>query len=105
MAVCLEYQAIYQRKPLVISTRMQQLVVGLLLLAVLVTKVWVKVECTDLGYQLAAEHEKTVEYSLQRRELEFKRSVLLRPDALRARAEALGLRLIVPEQARRIVLR
>ena len=104
MAVCLEYQAIYQKKPLVISTRLQQFLVGVLLLSVLVAKVWIKVECTDLGYQLAAEHEKTVEYSLQRRELEFKRSVILRPDALSARAEKLGLRPILPDQARKITL-
>jgi hypothetical protein len=41
-----------------------------------------KLEATDLGYQLARERSKTVELDMERRELELQRSVLLRPDSL-----------------------
>jgi hypothetical protein len=102
MAVCLDYQSVYVRQPLVFSVRIQ-LIVAIALLAVLVAKVWVRVECIDLGYQLAAEKDIALEHDLNRRELEFKLSVLKRPDNLAARAtDRLGFERIRPTQARRI---
>jgi hypothetical protein len=60
------------------------------LLIVLAARVWVKLEATDVGYQLARERNKTIELDMQRRELELQRSVLLRPDSLKASAQKMG---------------
>jgi hypothetical protein len=82
MAVCLQYQSVYvKREAAVVSLRVQ-VAAAVALLLVLGARVWMKLEATDLGYQLASERSKTVELDMQRRELELQRSVLLRPDSL-----------------------
>jgi len=103
MAVCLEYQSIYApRREVAVSVRMQVLAGSCLLIALL-AKVWVKIEATEVGYQLAKEQRQTVELDMQRRELELQKSILLRPDQLRAAASArLGLQPLNPQRARRM---
>lgn len=82
MAVCLQYQSVYvKRESTAVSVRVQVLAACALLM-VLGARVWMKLEATDLGYQLARERSKTVELDMERRELELQRSVLLRPDSL-----------------------
>ena len=104
MAVCLDYQAIYCRRSSAVTMWWMQLSVAVMLLATLCAKVWVQLESTDLGYQLARERQHTVELDMQRRELELERSVLLRPDHLQKRAEAnLGMKLLSAQQARKIL--
>jgi hypothetical protein len=90
MAVCLQYQSVYvKREAAVVSLRVQ-VAIALALLVVLGARVWVKLEVTDVGYQLARERSKTIELDMQRRELELQRSVLLRPDSLSASARSMG---------------
>lgn len=104
MAVCLEYQAVYSRKANVAVSVRAQLIAAVLLLAALSSKVWIKIESTDIGYRLAKERQVTIDLDMQRRELELARSVLMRPDNLTKVAKTrLGLGLLRPEQARRIV--
>jgi hypothetical protein len=82
MAVCLQYQSVYvKREAAVVSLRVQ-VAAAVALLVVLGARVWVKLEATDVGYQLARERARTVELDMERRELELQRSVLLRPDSL-----------------------
>lgn len=105
MAVCLEYQSVYSRRDkIVISVRMQ-IVAAALLLCALVGKVWIKIETTDLGYQLAKERELKVSLDMERREYELQRSVLLRTDNLsRVAQQKLGLMPLNPANARKISL-
>lgn len=102
-AMCLDYQTVYcRRRQIIISVKLQ-LLAATFLLASLAAKVWIKVESTDLGYQLAKAREQTVELDMQRRELELGLSVLKRPDNLaRAGRERLGFRPLNPGQARKI---
>ena len=103
MAVCLDYQAVYCRNSKISISVRTQLITALLLLAALSTKVWIKIESTDIGYRLAKERQTTISLDMERRELELARSVLLRPDTLtRMSKERLGLDLLRPEQARKI---
>jgi hypothetical protein len=82
MAVCLQYQSVYvKREAAVVSLRVQ-VAAAVALLVVLGAKVWMKLEATDVGYQLARARSLTVELDMERRELELQRSVLLRPDSL-----------------------
>jgi hypothetical protein len=104
MAVCLEYQSVYRRKDTIVISVRAQLVVGVLLLGALVVKVWMKIESTDLGYQLSRERERAQTLEMEIREYELQRSVLLRRDNLsRVAAEKLGLVALDPERARRVV--
>jgi hypothetical protein len=90
MAVCLQYQSVYvKREATAVSLRVQ-IATAVALLLVLGARVWVKLEVTDVGYQLARERSKTIELDMQRRELELQRSVLLRPDSLSASAQQMG---------------
>jgi hypothetical protein len=90
MAVCLQYQSVYvKREAAVVSLRVQ-IVAAVALLLVLGARVWVKLEATDLGYQLARERSRTIELDMERRELELQRSVLLRPDSLSASARKMA---------------
>lgn len=103
MAVCLDYQAIYCRRRSAVLSWWAQLLAATLLLITLITRVWIKIESTDLGYQLARERQSTVQYDMERRELELQRSVLLRPDRLAKEArERLGMGQLKTEQARKI---
>ncbi len=103
MAVCLDYQSVYlQRRGFHISSRVQ-IAVACLVLSVLGLKVWISVEHTRIGYQLAEEQELAMSYDLKRREIELQHSILLRPDNLSALAkERLGLAPLRVEQARKL---
>lgn len=103
MAVCLDYQSVYySRRSFVLSVRLQ-IVAAILLLLVLVCKVWIKIETTNLGYELAEQRQQTIEYDMQRRELTLQLSVLLRPDNLAQLAhDRLGLEPLDPVRARKI---
>lgn len=105
MAVCLDYQSVYcNRRDTRVSVR-RQIYAVVTLLVVLAVKVWVQVETTELGYALATERQRTVEYDMERRDLELQLSVLYRPDTLAALAqERLGLTFLDPKQARKIAL-
>jgi hypothetical protein len=90
MAVCLQYQSVYvKREAAVVSLRVQ-VAAAVALLVVLGARVWVKLEATDVGYQLARERTRTVELDMERRELELQRSVLLRPDSLSTSARKMA---------------
>ncbi|MDC0358207.1 hypothetical protein OAO01_05265 [Oligoflexia bacterium] len=103
MAVCLDYQSVYApRHKIVISVRMQ-LFAAVFLLVSLAAKVWIKVETTQVGYELAQRRELAVQYDMQRRDLNLQLSILLRPDNLSKMAqERLGLVPLDPRQARKI---
>ena len=103
MAVCLNYQEVYARRGSAFVSSKLHLVAALFLLTSLAVKVWIKLESTDLGYQLARERQKTVELDMQRRELELQLSVLMRPDNLsRAAREKVGLVDSAPHQIVRL---
>ena len=105
MAVCLEYQSVYSRRDKVVISVRMQIVAAALLLCALVGKVWIKIETTDLGYQLAKERELKVSLDMERREYELQRSVLLRTDNLsRVAQQKLGLMPLNPANARKISL-
>jgi len=103
MAVYLDYQSVYsRRKPWVCSIR-TQILAAAVLLAVLGFRVWIKVESTQLGYQLAEQRQMAIDLDMQRRELELHLSVLTRPDNLRQMAvERLGLKPFSSNQVRRV---
>jgi hypothetical protein len=104
MAVCLQYQSVYVKRESAVFSLRAQVVTALVLLVVLAARVWVKLDATDVGYQLARERTKTIELDMQRRELELQRSVLLRPDSLKASARQMGrLEEHRPENTIRIV--
>ncbi len=103
MAVCLDYQAVYYKRNEAAVSWKLQFFAGLLLLAALLCKVWIKVESVELGYHVAKERQKTVALDMERRELELQLSVLLRNDNLSSMAQKrLGLYSLNPRQARRI---
>lgn len=103
MAVCLDYQAVYCNKREKASSFRLQIVATSCLLVALLCKVWIKIECTDLGYQVAREMQKTVAMDMERRELELQLSVLLRADNLTAAAQKrLGMGALNPKQARKV---
>ena len=94
MAVCLDYQSVYCSRRVASVSLQWQMLAAVLLFAALALRVWVKIESTSVGYQLAHERQRTVELDMERREIELQRSVLLRPDNLSALAEKrIGLRM------------
>lgn len=102
MAVCLDYQSVHARRQYVISVRFQ-ILMALLLIVALLSKVWIKVESTQLGYELASERQLAQEQDMLRRELELEISVLTRADNLERLARTrLGLTRLNPEQAWRL---
>lgn len=104
MAVCLDYQVIAYRRNKDVGVSMQmQLIAAFVLLVALVAKVWVKVEITDLGYELAKQHNIAVELDMKKREAELKLSLLMRPDNLAAMAKKrLDLEPLNPKMARKL---
>lgn len=103
MSVCLDYQAVYKRKVFALSFR-AQLLSALFLLLVLAFKVWVRIECTNLGYVVAKEKQETMDLDMERRELELRLSVLNRADTLAKKAHSkLGLMPLDPKQARKMI--
>lgn len=104
MAIALDYQTVYsrRRKKLLVPVH-TQIAAAVLLLLALAVKVWIKIECTEIGYQIAKERQDTVSLDMERRELELHRSVLLKPDNLIMRSKKkLGLEPLNPKQARKI---
>lgn len=101
MAVCLDYQSLYfQKKTTSVSTPLQ-IGAAILLLSILAFKVWVKIEITDIGYNLAVEREQTVALDMDRRDLELQRSLLLRADSLAIEAKGrLGMQNLNAQQVR-----
>lgn len=103
MAVCLEYQQVYQRSVKSGNKLRWQICSACILLAVLAVKVFLKIETTDVGYDLAKERQRSVNLDMQRRELELQLSVLTRPNYLEKLAqEKLGLSKLRPNQAVKI---
>ena len=104
MAICLEYQSVYCHKTSLVSTWTLTFFATLLLLFALSFKVWIKVESTSRGYELAKEQERAMQMDMQRRDLELQLSVLMRPDHLARRAHTvLGLNALNPRQAVKVV--
>lgn len=99
MAVCLDYQSVLAKpKQEYLPLRVQVAVISILAMA-LASRIWVKHECTDLGYKLAQEKEFTIALDLKRRELELEHSVLLRRETLESQANLrLNLREPHPDQ-------
>lgn len=103
MAICLEYQQVYQRAAKSSHQLRWQVLSACVLLVVLVVKVFLKIETTDVGYDLAKERQRTVNLDMQRRELELQLSVLNAPNYLeRLASEKLGLKKLKSNQAVKI---
>lgn len=103
MSISLDYQLVYNRKRSVVVPIYWQITAVFLLLVSLSLRIWVKIENTDAGYELARERQATVTLDMERRELELQLSVLKRPDALAREAQKrLGLELLKPGQARKV---
>lgn len=103
MAVCLDYQSVANvSREQGLPLKVQVTVVALLALA-LAARVWVKHECTDLGYRLADEKERTVALDMRRRELELQHSVLIRRESLESAARQ-RLNMILPHPKQVIVI-
>lgn len=103
MSVSLDYQLVYNRRKSVVVPVQWQIAAVLLLLLSLGFRIWVKIESTDAGYELARERQTTVALDMERRELELQRSLLLRPDALSKEAQKrLGLEPLKVGQARKL---
>lgn len=105
MAICLDYQSVYCDKRTFSSSAKFHLVAAGILLVALSFKVWMKVETIELGYQLARERERIVQYDMEKRDLELQLSILTRPDNLRKLAEArLALKPLKLDQSLRIFI-
>jgi cell division protein FtsL len=103
MAVCLDYQSVYARRDVLVISVRTQVFLALCIVCLLGFKIWMKIEATDIGYQLAKERNRSVALDLARRELELEKSVLVRSDHLESAArKRLGLRPLDPAQARRL---
>ena len=103
MAVCLEYQAVYQ--PRRRSLRSWYCLMGActVLFLALAIKVAIKVQITNYGYRLARQEQVALQYDTERRDLELQLSVLKRRDNLhRVAKERLGLGSFTPAQTRYI---
>lgn len=98
MAIALDYQTVYCANHARSRSLRWHAIAALLLVCSLATKIWVKLEITDLGYQLSSEKSRSMALDMERRELELQRSVLLREDRLTASA-AERLRFSVPQKA------
>ncbi len=103
MAICLDYQSVYTKRHQARWALRLQVGAALLLLVSLTVRVWLKLESTDVGYQLAKQRQKAVELDMQRRELELHQSVLLREDTLlKLASERLGLQPLARSQRIRV---
>ena len=105
MSVCLEYQSVYCPEPLRVSRATFSITAAVFLLVALGLRIWIKVETTELGYELAALRSHTIELDMERREYELQLSLIKRPDNLARRAlEDLDLVPLNPSQARKVSL-
>lgn len=101
MAACLEYQSVYYDRTAYHSTVRATLFACFCMLGALLFRVWVKVESTDLGYEIARARKLAISYDMEIRDLRLQKSVLLRADHLSAVARRdLSLRELRPDQAR-----
>lgn len=100
MALSLEYDtAVFPNSIATLRIPMRvQIGAGLILILALLVKVWIRIETTDYGYQLASERQSMIELDRQERALTFALTSLTQPDQLRAAAEPLGLRPTDPSQ-------
>lgn len=104
MAVCLDYQYVYYPRERIALKWSVSLFSAFFLLAALSFHVWIKIESTNTGYDLARERKKTVQYDAEKRDLELQLSLLKRNDSLeRAATSRLGLRRVKSDQIRKIV--
>lgn len=104
MAIALDYQTVYYRRGKRTVPLGWNIAAAVLLFFALAAKVWIKVECTEYGYQLAKVRKETVALDMERRELELHYSVLLKPDNLIMRSKKLlNLGALNPQQARKVV--
>lgn len=104
MALCLDYQSVYHQKRERVGSWSYTLLAALLLLSVLSFKIWIGIQTTAVGYELAEQQERTIALDMERRESELQLSILKRPDNLARRAQqVLGLQALDPKQARKIV--
>lgn len=104
MAIALDYQTVYFRKKKRVVPLSWNIAAAVLLFVALAVKVWIKIECTEYGYQLARIRKETVALDMERRELELHYSVLLKPDNLVMRSKKqLGLGPLNPQQAKKVI--
>lgn len=100
MAVCLDYQSVIPRRAEVAVSYRMHICAAVALLLALSVRIWVKLEITDLGYNLAQAQQQAVRLDMERRELELQRAILFRPAALALAAQTrLGLLPLNPAQA------
>ena len=103
MSVSLDYQLVYNRRGSIAVSVHWQIVAVVLLIVSLGLRIWLKIENTDLGYELARERQTTVALDMERREMDLQLSVLLRPDSLQREASSrLGLAPLKTGQAKKI---
>jgi cell division protein FtsL len=80
-----------------------ELLAAIILFAVLVFRIWIKIETTDLGYALASHRKEAIELDMQRRELELALSILQKGETIQSRASKdLGMVPMESRQARRM---
>lgn len=92
MAMCLDYQMVYAPRKKIVQYLRLQMIAAFTLLCVLVGKVWIKIEQTEIGYELGKVHNQWLSLDMERRELELQLSVMMRHDSLARTARTrLGL--------------
>lgn len=103
MAVALYHQSIYApRSTIKVSVR-GQVIIALLLMLALSMRIFIRVQITDVGYDLARERQRAMQIDMERQETKLTLSFLLRGDNLSEAARAqLGLEPLNPSRARRI---
>jgi cell division protein FtsL len=103
MAVCLEYQAVYQGRDNVFRSWYCLGGACCILFLALAIKVAVKIQITNHGYSLAQAEQQALVLDTERRDLQLQLSVLKRRDTLEKKAKArLGLHSYSPAQTRYI---
>ncbi len=103
MSVCLEYQSVfYDRSNFQVSLRVK-LFAACIILCALLFRVWIKVNVTDFGYEIARERERAVALDMELRDLKLQESILFQSDNLKKLAsQRLGLAPVQPGQVERI---
>lgn len=103
MTPTLSYQVVYAARCDVRPAIPMHLIGTIAIAIVLGFKVWLMTEITGVSYDISRVQDESIVLDSKRRELELKRSVLLRPDNLKGQASArLGLATLQPDQARRV---
>ena len=103
MAVCLEYQAVYQGRTRAFSSWYCLMGACSILFLALAIKVAVKIQITNNGYSLAQAEQHSMVLDTERRDLELQLSVLKRKDRLGQQAKSrLDLNSFTPAQTRYI---